>query len=177
MHKDVRARKITGTGGSGKTVVAGLLERHTQPHSKVKVAVKPDRTRATLHPFVRDHVETGSELFTDALLSYRGLEAEYTHAFIDHAEKYVEGRVHTNGMENFWSLLKRALGGTYVSVEPFHMFRYLDEEAFRFNERGGKDSDRFQKVIASTPGRRITYRQLTGKDAVDSDKGAVSVEG
>jgi transposase-like protein len=162
MHKDKRARKITGTGGAGKTVVAGLLARHSQSHSTVKATVVPDRSGETLRPLVRKHVEVGSELFTDALLSYRGLGTDYLHAFIDHAEKYVEGRVHTNGMENFWSLLKRALGGTYVSVEPFHLFRYLDEQAFRFNTRKAADRDRMARVVAATTGRRLTYKELTG---------------
>jgi transposase-like protein len=162
MHKRKRALKITGTGGSGKTIVAGLLERHNTPHSKVKASVVQDRSIDALQPLVRAHVAKGSELFTDALLSYQGLEADYRHAFINHAEKYVEGRVHTNGMENFWSLLKRALGGTYVSVEPFHLFRYLDEEAFRFNERGKDDADRFNKVAKSVTGKRLTYKKLIG---------------
>jgi transposase-like protein len=159
MHKNVRARKITGTGGSGKAVVMGLLERH----GRVSVAVVPDRSRETLQPRVRAVVKGGAELMTDALVSYRGLDAEYVHGVIDHAEKYVEGRIHTNGIENFWSLLKRTLGGTYVSVEPFHLARYLDEQAFRYNEREGSDSSRFQQVLASVHGKRLTYATLTGK--------------
>ena len=113
---------------------------------------------------VRDNVEAGSSLYSDALKSYdRMSERGYVHAVIDHAEAYVDGQVHTNGLENFWSLLKRGLKGTYVSVEPFHLFRYLDEQAFRFNERKDNDSGRFAKAIATVANRRLTYRKLTGK--------------
>jgi hypothetical protein len=87
----------------------------------------------------------------------------YQHKVIDHAERYVDGQIHTNGLENYWSLLKRTIGGTYVSVEPFHLFRYLDEQAFRFNERGGKDADRFDQLLKQVTGRRVMFDQLTGK--------------
>jgi ISXO2 transposase-like protein len=97
--------------------------------------------------------------------SYNGLSADYVHQVIDHAEKYVDGQIHTNGIENFWSLLKRGLKGTYVSVEPFHLFRYLDEQAFRYNERKGDDGDRFVQAARTAFGRRLTYNELTGKDA------------
>ena len=170
MHKDVRARKITGTGGVGKAVVMGLLERHGQ----VRVGVVPDRTKDTLQPRVRAVVEAGAEVFTDGLSAYQGLDAEFVHQFVDHAEKYVEGKVHTNGIENFWSLLKRALSGTYVSVEPFHLFRYLDEQSFRFNEGDGDDRERFLKVVGATKDKRLTYEQLTGKPDLDTGRGAVS---
>jgi hypothetical protein len=113
---------------------------------------------------VREYVLKGSEVHTDSLRSYNGLAEEYTHNVIDHAEAYVRGHVHTNGMENFWSLLKRTIRGTYVSVEPFHLFRYLDEQAFRFNERKDKDGDkgRFQKAIAGIVGKRLTWVNLVG---------------
>ena len=97
---------------------------------------------------VRQQVTPGSTVYTDALASYSDLDAGYVHHVIDHAETYVRGNVHTNGIENFWSLLKRAIRGTYVSVEPFHLFRYLDEQAFRYNKRQGDDADRFRKVVA-----------------------------
>ena len=86
---------------------------------------------------------------------------------IDHAEKYVDGQIHTNGIENFWSLVKRAIKGTYVSVEPFHLFRYLDEQASRFNNRKGKDSDRFRTVTGQLIGKRLTYTEVTGKSKAD----------
>lgn len=133
MHKEQRQTKIHGRGAVGKAIVLGLLERH----GKVQVAVVPDRTRGTLQPKVRAVVKGGAEIMTDALPSYMGLDAEFIHGVIDHAEAYVDGKVHTNNIENFWALLKRTLGGTYVSVEPFHLHRYLDEQAFRCNEREG----------------------------------------
>src|SRR5204863_9305771 len=130
------------------------------------VKVIPNVRRATLAPEVRQHVEPGTAVYTDALKSYEGL-SEYEHGVIDHAEAYVRGNVHTNGMENFWSLLKRAIKGTYVSVEPFHLFRYLDEEAFRYNERKHEDGDagRFMEVLRTIVGRRLTYKELIGNEA------------
>ncbi len=167
MHKDRRAVRITGTGGKDKTAVMGLLERHTDKASRVKTQVVPARRKRALQAEVRQHVEPGAELFTDSLASYEGLNAEYVHKVIDHAECYVKGNVHTNGMENFWSLLKRAIKGTYVSVEPFHLFRYLDEQAFRFNEREDKhgDAGRFVNVLRGIIGRRLTFARLTTSPA------------
>src|SRR6202142_4206338 len=131
MHIAQRNRRITGTGGKDKTAVMGILERG----GKVRTAVVPNRKKKALQAEVRKHVEAGSALYTDALLSYDGLAGEYAHQVVDHAVQYVDGRIHTNGLENYWSLLKRGIAGTYVSVEPFHLFRYLDEQAFRFNNR------------------------------------------
>jgi hypothetical protein len=163
MHKSVRARKITGTGGSGKAAVMGLLERHgPDGHSVVRTKVIPNVRRKTLSPEVRQHVVEGSEVFTDALYSYRDLSDAYVHETIDHAEEYVRGKVHTNGIENFWSLVKRSIKGTYVSVEPFHLFRYLDEQAFRYNTRKTNDAGRFVRVLADIIGKRLTYAELTG---------------
>jgi len=164
MHKDKRAEKITGTGGKDKTAVVGLLERHGEgKQSRVHTVVVSDRRRKTLSPIVRQQVTEGSEVFTDALKSYEDLDDVYTHQVIDHAEAYVRGHVHTNGIENFWSLLKRAIRGTYVNVEPFHLFRYLNEETFRYNTRKTNDGERFEKVAGSVSGKRLTYKQLTGK--------------
>ncbi len=112
----------------------------------------------------RKHVEAGSALYTDALPSYSGLAQEYAHAVVDHAVAYVDGRVHTNGLENFWSLLKRGINGTYVSVEPFHLFRYLDEQTFRYNHRKLNDGERFSLAVSGICGKRLTYGQLTGKE-------------
>jgi len=161
MHKDKRAKKITGTGGAGKALVVGLLDRKT---GKVRVAHVPNRKRKTLQDHVRAHVVPGADLFTDELASYTGLDRDFVHQFVNHAETYVRGNVHTNGMENFWSLLKRGLKGTYVSVEPFHLFRYLDEQAFRFNERKDANGDqgRFATAAAQLWGKRLTYKGLTG---------------
>jgi transposase-like protein len=160
MHKDKKAEKITGTGGAGKEPVMGLLDRET---GKVRVKHVSDRKRRTLQEEVRANVAPGSEVFTDELASYTGLEKDYVHQFVNHAEKYVEGNVHTNGIENFWSLLKRGLKGTYVSVEPFHLFRYLDEQASQYNERKGTDAARFMEALSGVTGRRVTYKQLIGK--------------
>jgi transposase-like protein len=160
MHKDKRARKITGTGGMGKVAVMGLLERH----GEVRLKVMPNVRKSGLQAEVRANVEAGSNLYTDALLSYEGLDAEYVHQVIDHAEAYARGNVHTNGLENFWSLLKRGIKGTYVSVEAFHLFRYLDEQAFRYNNRKDMDNaDRFNLALSQIVGKRLTYAQLTGK--------------
>jgi transposase-like protein len=164
MHAHKRATKITGTGGKDKSAVMGLLERHgPDGHSRVRVKHVANTRRATLAPEVRMHVEAGANVYTDALKSYDGLSDAYAHAVIDHAEAYVRGAVHTNGLENFWSLLKRAVKGTYVSVEPFHLFRYLDEEAYRFNTRKAKDRARFVDTLRAVVGKRVTYKSLTGK--------------
>ena len=162
MHAAKRARRITGTGGKDKTAVLGVLERG----GKVRATVVPSRKKGALQPEVRKHVEAGSALYTDALKSYEGLN-EFEHGVIDHAEKYVDGKIHTNGMENFWSLLKRSINGTYASVEPFHLFRYLDEQVYRFNSRKLGDGERFSIAVAGILGKRVTFKQLTGNAVVD----------
>ncbi len=135
MHSATRGRKITGTGGKDKTAVMGILERGPKSTgSQVRVKVIDNTKKKTLQSEIREHVLAGSAVFTDALRSYEGLD-EFQHEVVDHAVEYVRGEVHTNGLENFWSLLKRGIHGTYVSVEPFHLFRYLDEQAFRYNNR------------------------------------------
>lgn len=159
MHLDKREQRITGTGGKDKAVVMGILERG----KNVRTSVVPNRRKRSLQTEVRQHVAAGSALFTDALQSYDGLEAEYAHQVIDHAVEYVRGRVHTNGLENFWSILKRGLKGTYVSVEPFHLHRYLDEQSFRYNNRKNNDAGRFDIGVRQITGKRLTYKQLTGK--------------
>jgi transposase-like protein len=159
MHKDKKA-KITGTGGAGKAIVMGPLDRKTK---KIRLRHVADTSGPTLQGVVREFVEGGSYIYSDAWRSYNGLSADYVHQVIDHAEKYVDGEVHTNGIENFWSLLKRGLKGTYISVEPFHLFRYLDEQAFRFNNRKATDGERFVEALSSVVGKRVTYQELTGK--------------
>lgn len=129
---------------------------------KVRVSVVPNRRKHALQAEVKKHVEAGSALYTDALLSYEGLASEYAHQVIDHAVAYVDGQVHTNCLENFWSLLKRGIHGTYVSVEPFHLFRYLDEQAYRYNHRKLTDAERFDLAVRGIVGRRLTFSQLTG---------------
>ena len=160
MHVSKRQRRITGTGGKDKTAVMGILERG----GKIRTAVIPNRRKSALQAEVRKHVEAGAALYTDALLSYEGLATEYAHQVVDHAAEYVNGRVHTNGLENFWSLLKRGISGTYVSVEPFHLFRYLDEQMFRFNNRKDlDDAGRFNLAVSQIVGKRLTFAELTGK--------------
>jgi transposase-like protein len=156
MHKG--KRKAKGRGAVGKAVVMGLLERH----GEVRTTVVPNTRRRTLQPEVRRHVASGSEVFTDALASYRGLDADYAHQVIDHAECYAKGKIHTNGLENFWSLFKRCVHGTYVAIEPFHLFRYLDEQSFRFNTRKERDGMRFKRVVGQLHGKRLTYKGLIG---------------
>jgi transposase-like protein len=167
MHRSVRARRIHGTGGSGKVAVMGLLERH----GEVRTMVVPNTKRKSLRREINSHVETGSMVYSDALKSYNDLNNDYIHNVINHAEKYVDGNVHTNGIENFWSLLKRGINGTYISVEPFHLFRYLDEQSFRFNNRKENDAYRFDLAVSQIVGKRLTYSQLTGKcDNADLEK-------
>ena len=164
MHADKRSVKITGTGGKDKAMVLGILQRG----GKVRTKVIDSRKKKTLQSEVRQHVEAGSALYTDALKSYEGLN-EFEHQVVDHAIEYVRGKVHTNGLENFWSLVKRGLNGTYVSVEPYHLFRYLDEQAYRYNNRKDdagepiSDFERFRSAVSKIVGKRLTWNQLTGK--------------
>ena len=161
MHKDRKARvQKAGRNTGGKSVVMGMLERG----KTVRATVIPDRTKASMQPIVKANVEPGSQIFSDEHGDSWKM-GEYEHATVNHLESYVNGNVHTNGMENFWSLLKRTINGTYVSVEPFHLFRYVDEQAFRFNNRKPMDdADRFSYVIRKIVGKRLTYKELTGKN-------------
>jgi len=166
MHADVRKRKIQGrTGWVGKTAVFGLLERSKDGRkSRVRTQVIPQNWSNEARAIIRENVKPGTTVYSDEHGAYFPLKAEgFIHDFVRHAEEYVRGSVHTNGIENFWALLKRCIKGTYVSVEPFHMFRYLDEESFRFNERFGTDQDRFMLALSGINGKRVTYAQLTGK--------------
>lgn len=167
MHADRRQKALGGHKGGlvGKMAVMGLLERASdvQPSSKVRLRVVKGAKRSDLIPTVADNVEPLSQIYSDALPSYDTLNERFFHKMVDHAERYVNGAVHTNGLENFWSLLKRGIHGTYVNVEPFHLFRYLDEQAFRFNERRDSDATRFRLVLDQIVGRRLTYRDLIGE--------------
>ena len=162
MHKDKREERITGTGGKDKTPGHGGswsgAGRSGLPSSPT-VSAKPSTV------WSRRTLQTGSALYKRCLLAgYGGLDGEFFHQIVDHAVEYVRGNVHTNTLENFWSLLKRGIRGTYVSVEPFHLFRYLDEQAFRYNNREeSDDSGRFMAAVRQAVGRRLTYKQLTGK--------------
>ena len=161
MHMAARKRRITGGGAKDKDAVLGVLERGGQ----IRTMHVPNIKTFRLHSEVKKNVEAGSALYTDELASYNGLDAMYAHGVINHAAAYVDGRIHTNGLENYWSLLKRTISGTYVSVEPFHLFRYLDEQAFRYNNRKKPmdDGDRFMLLTSHLLGKRLTYAELTGK--------------
>jgi transposase-like protein len=161
MHAGRKQRMITQRGVKDKTAVMGILERG----GEVRAAVIPSRRKHHIQAEIRAHVKAKSAIYSDALMSYQGLEhQDFSHEVIDHAEKYVDGQVHTNGLENFWSLLKRQLKGTYISVEPFHLFRYLDEQVFRYNNRElANDGERFQKALSQIAGKRLTLAEVTGK--------------
>lgn len=159
MHRGPKRQKHSIGGGAGKALVIGFLERG----GKVRAKHIGAHDRPYIENVVRSNVEEGAKLYTDSHGSYRFMSQWYLHEFVDHAVRYAEGVVHTNCLENYWSLLKRSIRGTYVSVEPFHLFRYLDEQAFRYNERKGTDGQRFDLAASSTAGKRLTYRELTGK--------------
>src|SRR2546429_7426846 len=166
-HWSKRNRVIRGTGGMDKTPVLGILERGKDGKpSRVRATVAKNLTQRAIRGHVLATVEKGANLYTDTTQQYgKGkLPKLYQHEMINHAREYVRGQVHTNSLENFWSLLKRAIKGTYVSVDPFHLFRYVDEQVRRFNERTSNDRARFVSVLADMLGRRITYRNLTGAD-------------
>jgi transposase-like protein len=165
MHITKRKRVGISQGRSmaGKVAVMGVLERHPEKgHSRIRLQGLDGRRRRHMVPHIIDNVEPGTNVHTDELFSYQGLEKRgFVHNVINHAEAYVNGQVHTNGCENFWSLLKRGLKGTYVNVEPFHLFRYLDEQAFRFNERTLTDAQRFALALGRIVGKRVMYSDLT----------------
>jgi len=177
MHKH-KKEKIQKEGGyqNNKAIVIGMLERREgkkgKKGSRVRATVAPDTKIDTMQETVLGHVKQGTHLYSDEAGKRWEMPNEFNlHDFINHLESYVEGNVHTNGIENFWSLLKRGLNGTYISVEPFHLFRYVDEQAFRFNNRldenGEKipDYDRFKKALSQVVGKRIMYKELIGKEA------------
>jgi transposase-like protein len=158
MHKSARV-KYHATGGS-KAIVMGMLERG----GRVKAKVISSRKKAQMDAVMTKNVEAGSHIITDEHSTYGALETPYEREVITHAMEYVNGHIHTQGIENFWSLLKRGLKGTYVSVEPFHLDQYVSEQVFRYNNR--KDSDdftRFATCVMGTEGKRLTYEQITGR--------------
>jgi len=165
MLADKRRRVITGAGTKDKTAIMGFLERG----GEVRASVIPTRRRHIVEGEIHRHVKARSAIYSDNLASYDMLKHKgFSHDVVDHAERYVDGQVHTNGLENFWSLLKRGLKGTYIAAEPFHLFRYVDEQVFRYNNRATEnhfvgDGDRFQMAMQHIAGKRLTYEQLTGK--------------
>lgn len=167
MHKAKKLRYNIRGGNTGKAVVMGLLDRDLR---QVRAKVVPDVKRETLQAEVMREVKHGSKVYTDEHVGYANLHSRFVHDVVNHTMEYVNGQVHTNGIENFWSLLKRTLRGTYVAVEPYHLERYVDEQVFRFNNRGGKkkeervtDAQRFSKALSQIVGKRLTYKELTGK--------------
>ncbi len=171
MHRS-RAKKYAQTN-FGKTIVMGMLDRDLR---QVRAKIVPDVKRETLQAEVMREVKHGSRVFTDEWTGYDYLHSRFVHDFVKHTERYVDGQVHTNGIENFWSLLKRTLGGTYVAVEPYHLSKYINEQVFRFNHRGGKkkenritDAQRFALALSQVAGKRLTYAELTGKVGETTD--------
>ncbi len=158
MHMDKQKKVLKAEGSSRKAVVMGMLERN----GEVRATVLNTASAKLLAKQIRTHVEAGSNLYTDQLGAYTKIGREYAHEVINHAQTYVRGNVHTNTIENFWSLLKRGIKGSYVSVEPFHLFRYLDEQTFHFNTRKGNDQERFIAAMSGFSGKHVNYQQLTG---------------
>lgn len=161
MHAAKREKRINGRGGVGKAIVHGLLERGTEEKpSQVRAEMIDAADQPTLNERLAVNVQRDSNLFTDASGAYSAAKLRYIHDFVDHATTYVRGLVHVNGIENFWSLVKRMLKGTYVAVAPFHLQAYLDEEAWRFNQRKMNDGERFTAVMKRVVGKRLTFREL-----------------
>jgi transposase-like protein len=169
MHKDRRATLQARDEGNrhyvAKTAVFGVLDRELR---QVRTKVIPNAKRETLQNEILNQVHRGSKVYTDAAVGYDHLRKEFVHEVVNHSKEYVRGQVHTQGLDNFWSLLKRTLRGTYVAVEPFHLDHYLDEQVFRYNNRATKDnkltdSDRFALLMSQVGGKRLTYAELTGK--------------
>lgn len=154
-----------GRGTVGKAVVMGLLERHEEQASQVRTMHIPNTKKETIQAEVWANVEEGSNLYTDTAAAYEGLDGDYVHETVNHLEEYVRGAVYTNGLENYWSLFKRAYHGTWTHLSDEHLHRYLDEQAFRFNAREEKDGGRFQQTVGQVKGRRITYAVLTRKNS------------
>jgi len=165
MHKHVREKKIKGRGAIGKAIVHGVLQRAESDDeiSQVRAAVVGSDDGARLLPEVRRNVRYGAQVFTDEARAYSDLCLTHLHAAVDHSVAYVDENVHTNGMENFWSLLKRGLGGTYIAVAVYHLFRYVAEQVFRFNERATDDAGRFMLALQMVAGKRLTWRVLTAQ--------------
>ncbi len=174
MHKSRKARYQATRGQGlrgdmyvGKTAVHGMLDRELR---QVRAQVMPNVKREALQEAILANVTPWAKVYTDEFSGYDHLEKNFVHKVVNHSQEYVNGQVHTQGIENFWSLLKRTLRGTYVAVEPFHLDAYIDEQVFRFNNRATKDNkltdtDRFVGLMAQVAGKRLTYVQLTGKDS------------
>jgi hypothetical protein len=165
MHKSRRVKGLNYQAGNGKAIVMGMLERG----GRVRAKVIADRKLHNMRPTLEANVHSGAHLITDEHTNYPFLakERDHVHEIINHIEGYVRDHVHTNGIENFWSCLKRGLNGTYISVEPIHLDAYVNEQVFRFNLRHKEHTDaaRFKAVLKDVVGRRLTYAELTGREA------------
>ena len=167
MHADEKLRYEQRGGAQGKTAVMGILDRDLR---QVRAKIVPNVKRETLQAEIMKEVKYGSKVYTDDAVVYNDLRSRFVHEVVNKTESYVSGRVHVNGMENFWSLLKRGLSGTYIAVEPFHLERYIDEQIFRYNNRATKDnplndSDRFLLALSQVSNKRLTFAELTGKNS------------
>jgi transposase-like protein len=159
MHAKKRKERVRKAGSqSHKTAVLGMIQRR----GKVRAQVVISRDAKTIRDFVTGNAEAGSEVFTDEWRGYHNLYDTYVHQVINHSVAYVRENIHTNSIENFWSLLKRTIKGTYVSVEPFHLEKYVTEQTFRFNEREGNDKERFLELLKGIADKRLTYAELIG---------------
>jgi transposase-like protein len=176
MHKSrkarVQARDGLKGGYVGKTAVHGMLDRELR---QVRASVMPNVKRESLQNAILENVTPFAKVYTDEFSGYDDLKSRFIHKVVNHSQEYVNGQVHTQGIENFWSLLKRTLRGTYVAVEPFHLDAYIDEQVFRFNNRSTKDNpltdaDRFVLAVHQAVGKRLTYAELTGKDATTPEQ-------
>lgn len=167
MHATKRQARYNALSARPKTPVMGMLDRESR---QVRAKVVPNVKRETLQNAILEQIERGSQVYTDRATGYDNLAArEYIHETVTHVKEYVNGQIHTQGIENFWSLLKRGLRGTYVAVEPFHLDRYVGEQVFRYNNRQTRDNplndaDRFAIAVSQIVGKRLTYAELTGKD-------------
>jgi transposase-like protein len=167
MHRDRRLKLQNGTNARLKTPVMGMLDRDSR---QVRAKVIPNVKRDVLQREILNQIEKGSAVYTDSYPGYDNLAAqEYVHETVNHVEEFVRGQVHTQGIDNFWSLLKRGLTGTYIAVEPFHLDRYIGEQVFRYNNRATRDNpltdaDRFCLAVTQIVGKRLTYAELTGKE-------------
>lgn len=165
MHAARREKLIHGRGAVGKTAVHGVLQRTAgEAPSQVRAVVLAGADLSAERGQIARTVAPGAEVFTDDARIYDPLGETFRHDAVDHSREYVRGHVHTNGIENFWSLFKRTLNGTYTHVAPFHLGRYTTEQVFRFNARKGSDATRFRDALAGVFGRRLTYRLLAGID-------------
>ena len=162
LGKNMHASKLKGvkimTGGSSKTAVMGIVQRR----GRVRAQVIKSTTKETLQSVIAENVEAGSTVMTDAFSGYQKMSEDFKHEVINHSIEYVRDNIHTNSIENFWSLLKRTIKGTYISVAPEHLQKYVEEQAFRYNEREGTDQDRFASLLESIVGKRLTYTELIG---------------